>query len=141
MGRRKRGGREHRRKIEKKELNEMKRLATWIHSVRRKKHESEKKEKLRIAVVLTQTLRYAECEYRATQISRVNRQLRQPLKGVENVGIVHNCGSYNAAERDIEYQHLISKKNNLWQESLCQDLSSLDNFLQQLGQVKSVVQR
>lgn len=138
MGRRKRGGRERRRKIEKKELNHMKNLALWINKVRQKKMKCEKADKLRMAAMLTACLRNAECEYRATQISRVNRQLRrQPLKDVKNV---NNCGLYNADERDIAYQHLISKKNNLWQESLCEDLSSLDNFLQQLAQVKVVQQ-
>lgn len=120
----------------------MQNLANWIYNVRAKKLECEKKYKLRMAAVLTRTLRNMEYEYRAQQISKVHRQFSQPLKCVENVRIVHNCGLYNAAERrDIEYQQLISKRNNVWQESLCDDLSSLDNFLQQLGQVKSVVQR
>lgn len=129
MGQRKRDDQEHRRK--KREIERMY-LSDWIDSVREKKLEFKRKYKLRMTAVLTRTLRSMEYEYRVQEISGVHRQ---PLKCVENVGIVHNRNLYNAAERrDIEYQQLISKRNNAWQDSLCEDLSSLDDFLQQLGQ-------
>ncbi|XP_011255197.1 uncharacterized protein LOC105250683 isoform X2 [Camponotus floridanus] len=134
MEQRKRDGQKRRRKIEggRREIERMQYLADWIDSVREKKLQFKRKYKLRMTAMLTRTLRSMEYEYRVQEISGIHRQ---PLKCVENVGIVHNRNLYNAAERrDIEYQQLISKRNNVWQGSLCEDLSSLDDFLQQLGQ-------
>lgn len=140
MGQRTRDDQERCRRIEKRKIEQMQYLDEWIHSVRKKKMKFERKYNLRMAAMLTRTLRSMEYEYRVQQISGIHHL---PLKCVENVGIVHNRNLYNAAERrDIEYQQLISKRNNAWQDgSLCEDLNSLDDFLQQLGQVKTVVQR
>ncbi|XP_072763032.1 uncharacterized protein [Anoplolepis gracilipes] len=128
------------RKIEMSELSHMEELAKWIVNVRQKKlkcHRTPKRD-LRREALLTHTLRNAEYEYRDKQLRRVSRWRRlrrQFLKDVQ----YGSCGLYNAAERQDAENEQVSKKNN-WQ-SMCEDLSSLNNFLQQLGKVKSVVQR
>lgn len=131
------------RRNELSELSHMEQLAKWIVNVRRKKLQCHRtlKRDLRMEAVLTHALRNAEYEYRAKQLSRVSRWRRlrgQLLKDVE----YGSCGLYNAAEhREVEKQHNVSRKYKLSQESWQEELSSLDNFLQQLGQIKSVVQR
>ncbi|KAM0728209.1 hypothetical protein ACS0PU_005678 [Formica fusca] len=131
------------RRNEFSELSHMEQLAKWIVNVRRKKLECHKtlKRDLRMEAVLTHALRNAEYEYRAKQLSRVSRWRRlrgRLLKDVE----YGSCGLYNAAEhREVEKQHNVSKRNKLSQESWRDELNSLDNFLQQLGQIKSIVQR
>jgi len=118
-------------------------LAKWITDVRYKKlkcYRSPKRD-FRVEAVLTHTLHKAEYELRAKQLSRMHRWRRlrkQLLKGVE----YGSCGLYNAVERESKCkEHSSAKGNNLWEGDLCEDLSSLDDFLQQLGAVKSIVQR
>lgn len=118
-------------------------LAKWITDVRYKKlkcHRSPKRD-FRVEAVLTHTLHKAEYELRAKQLSRMHRWRRlrkQLLRGVE----YGSCGLYNAAEREFrKCKQNAGKENNPWEGNLCEDLSSLDDFLQQLGLIKSVVQR
>lgn len=118
-------------------------LASWITNVRQKKlkcHRSPKRD-FRVEAVLTHALHKAEYELRAKQLSRIARwrRLRKHLlKGVE----YGSCGLYNAAEREHERCHRHdSRDSNFWREDLCEDLSSMVHFLQQLSEVKSMVQR
>ncbi|CAL1678346.1 unnamed protein product [Lasius platythorax] len=138
-----RDARDRRQKIEASKWSHMEQLAKWIVNVRQKKlqcHKSPKRD-FRMEAVLTHALNKAEYELRAKQLSRMSRWRRlrkQLLKDVD----YGSCGLYNATEREVERcKQLVSKRNNVWRTDLCEDLSSLDNFLQQLGEVKSVVQR
>nr|XP_012223974.1 PREDICTED: uncharacterized protein LOC105673139 [Linepithema humile] len=119
-------------------------LTKWITDVRYKKlkcYRSPKRD-FRVEAVLTRTLHKAEYELRVKQLSRMHRWRRlrkQLLKGVE----YGSCGLYNAAEREFIKckKNSSTKENNPWGGNLCEDLSSLDEFLHQLGTVKSVVRR
>ncbi|XP_011167639.1 uncharacterized protein LOC105201351 [Solenopsis invicta] len=132
------------REIEVGKPSHTEQLNSWITNVRQKKlkcHRSPKRD-FRVEAVLTHTLNKAEYELRAKQLSRITRwrRLRKHLlKGVE----YGSCGMYNAAERENERcdQHHDSRNNNFWQGNLCEDLSSMVDFLQQLSEIKSHVQR
>lgn len=132
------------REIEMGKPSHTEQLASWITKVRQKKlkcHKSPKRD-FRVEAVLTHALHKAEYELRAKQLSRISRwrRLRKHLlKGVD----YGSCGLYNAAEQEYERcdQRLDSRNTNFWQEDLCEDLSSMAHFLQQLSEVKSSVQR
>lgn len=132
------------REIEMGKPSHTEQLTSWITNVRQKKikcHRSPKRD-FRVEAVLTNTLNKAEYELRAKQLSRIarwRRLRRHLLKGVE----YGSCGLYNAAEREFERgdQYLNSKNINFCWDNLCEDLSSMVNFLQQLSKVKSPVQR
>ncbi|XP_012529436.1 uncharacterized protein LOC105832761 [Monomorium pharaonis] len=132
------------REIEMGKPSHTEQLTSWITNVRQKKfkcHKSPKRD-FRVEAVLTYTLNKAEYELRAKQLSRITRwrRLRKHLlKGVE----YGSCGLYNAAEREHERcdQRPDSTNNNFWREDLCEDLSSMVDFLQQLSEIKSLVQR
>lgn len=132
------------REIEVGKPSHTEELASWITNVRQKKlkcHRSPKRD-FRVEAVLTHALHKAEYELRAKQLSRISRwrQLRKHLlKGVE----YGSCGRYNAAERELERcdQRLDSRDVSFWREDLCEDLSSMVHFLQQLSAVKLPAQR
>lgn len=132
------------REIEVGKPSHTEELASWITNVRQKKlkcHRSPKRD-FRVEAVLTHALHKAEYELRAKQLLRISRwrQLRKHLlKGVE----YGSCGRYNATERELERcgQHPDSRDVNFWREDLCEDLSSMVHFLQQLSAVKLPVQR
>lgn len=139
-----RDNRDRPREIEMGKPGHTEQLTNWITNVRQKKlkcHRSPKRD-FRMEAVLAHTLHKAEYELRAKQLLRIARWRRlrkQLLKGVE----YGSCGQYNAAEREFERcsQHPDSRDVNFWRENLCEDLSSIMDFLQQLSQVKSPVQR
>lgn len=132
------------REIEMGKPSHTEELASWITNVRQKKlkcYRSPKRD-FRVEAVLTHALHKAEYELRAKQLSRISRWRRlrkQLLKGVE----YGSCGLYNATEREHERfdQRPDSRDHNFWREDLCEDLGSMVDFLQQLGEVKSFVQR
>lgn len=132
------------REIEVGKPSHTEQLTSWITNVRQKKlkcHRSPKRD-FRMEAVLTHALNKAEYKLRAKQLLRIARwrRLRKHLlKGVE----YGSCGLYNAAEREYERygQHPDSRNSNFWRENLCEDLSSMVDFLQQLSEVKSSVQR
>lgn len=120
-------------------------LTKWITDVRHKKLKCNRspKRNFRMEAVLTHALHQAEYELRVKQLSRLSRWLRlrkQLLKGV-NYGA---CGVYNMAEEELERTEPRGdpRHNIFWpKEDLCEDLTSLDNFLTQLNEVKPVAQR
>jgi len=131
------------REIEMGKPSHTEQLSSWITNVRQKKmkcYRSPKRD-FRMEAVLTHALHKAEYELRAKQLSRIARwrRLRKHLlKGVE----YGSCSLYNATEREFEKcGHPDSGDVNFWRENLCQDLSSMVDFLQQLSEVKSFVQR
>ncbi|XP_020280713.1 uncharacterized protein LOC109853232 [Pseudomyrmex gracilis] len=120
-------------------------LSKWITNVRNKKlkcYRSPRRD-LRVEAVLTRALNNAEYELRTTQLSRLNRWLKvrkRLLKGV-NYGA---CGLYNIVEEELERtKDVDARHNTFWQEKdLCEDLTSLDNFLLELREIKpTIVQR
>lgn len=118
-------------------------LAKWISDVRYKKQKCcrSPKRDFRVEAVLTRTLHKAEYQLRIKQLSRMQqwRRLRKRLlKGVD----YGSCGLYNMNEQDFKKSKENSvKQNNPWEGDLCEDLSSLDDFLQQLGSGKLVARR
>ncbi|XP_011875131.1 PREDICTED: uncharacterized protein LOC105566040 [Vollenhovia emeryi] len=132
------------REIEMGKPGHTEQLASWITNVRQKKlkcHRSPKRD-FRVEAVLTHALHKAEYELRFKQLSRISRWRRlrkQLLKGVE----YGSCGLYNASEREYEMRshQRPGDAANFWRENMCEDLTSIVHFLQQLGEVKSPVQR
>lgn len=120
----------------------MKQLAKWIVNVRQKVLKCHKttKRNLRMEAVLTCALHKAEYEFRAKQLSRMSRWRRLRKDLLKNVDY-GTCGLYHATEREEQERRLVSERNTWQKSNLCEDLSSLDNFLQQLGAIKSVIRR
>ncbi|KAL0129376.1 hypothetical protein PUN28_004222 [Cardiocondyla obscurior] len=117
-------------------------LASWITNVRQKKLACcrSPKRDFRVEAVLTHALNKAEYELRAKQLSRISRWRRlrkHMLKGVD----YGSCGLYNAAERNHENYDGQRQDASSWRDNLCEDLNSIVDFLQQLSEVKSSVQR
>ncbi|XP_029178090.1 uncharacterized protein LOC114945908 [Nylanderia fulva] len=123
-----------------KKWSHMEQLANWIVNVRQKKLKCHKtlKRNFRMEAVLTHALHKAEYEFRAKQLSRMSRWRRLQKDLLKNVDY-GTCALYNATER--EKQDLVPERNTWRELNLCEDLSSLDNFLQQLGAVKPDVRR
>ncbi|XP_018053486.1 PREDICTED: uncharacterized protein LOC108690612 [Atta colombica] len=132
------------REIEMGKPSHTEQLTSWITNVRQKKlkcHRSPKRD-FHMEAVLTHALHKAEYELRAKQLSRIARwqRLRKHLlKDVE----YGSCGLYNTTEREFERcgHHPDSRNMNFWRDNLCEDLSSIVDFLQQLSTIKSSVQR
>ncbi|XP_018355110.1 PREDICTED: uncharacterized protein LOC108756047 [Trachymyrmex septentrionalis] len=131
------------REIEMGKPSHTEQLTSWITNVRQKKlkcHRSPKRD-FHMEAVLTHALHKAEYELRAKQLSRIVRwqRLRKHLlKDVE----YGSCGLYNRTEREFERCHDPDSRNtNFWRDNLCEDLSSIVDFLQQLSTIKSSVQR
>lgn len=108
-------------------------LANWISRVRCKKLmcRRNRKRDLRVEAVLTCALSKAEHELRSKQLSRISKWQqfkRQFLKDMD----YSNCGYYTT-------EHL--KEINPWQGPLCPELSSLDNFMSKLSEIKLPLQR
>lgn len=130
------------REIEVGKPSHTEQLTSWITNVRQKKikcHRSPKRD-FRVEAVLTHALHKAEYELRVKQLSRISRwrRLRKHLlKGVE----YGSCALYNAAEQERCGQRPDKKDTNFWREDLCEDLSSMVLFFQQLSEIKSPVHR
>jgi hypothetical protein len=111
------------------------RLVTWIRRVRCKilRLRRNRRRDLRIQAMLTSTLFKAEDELRVKQSSRalkLQKLKKQLLKKA-------NCINYE--RRDDEDT---SQQNNPCKEpELCPELSSLDDFMSKLSEVKVPLQR
>ncbi|XP_017876429.1 uncharacterized protein LOC108622837 [Ceratina calcarata] len=115
-------------------------LANWISRVRCKKLmcRRNRKRNLRVEAVLTCALSKAEHELRSKQLSRISKwqQLKKQL--------LNNPNYSNFVELygDEDVKNWTShREKDLWQGPLCPELSSLDNFMSQLGEVKVPLQR
>ncbi|XP_006623318.1 uncharacterized protein LOC102674098 [Apis dorsata] len=114
-------------------------LANWISRVRCKKLmcRRNRKRDLRIEAVLTYALFKAEHELRSKQLSRISKWQqfkKQFLKDAD----YSNCEFYNNGDTKNSKS---CQENNPWQGPLCPELSSLDNFMSKLGQIKVPLQR
>ncbi|KAG6800680.1 hypothetical protein HZU73_04071 [Apis mellifera caucasica] len=114
-------------------------LANWISRVRCKKLmcRRNRKRDLRIEAVLTCALFKAEHELRSKQLSRISKWQqfkKQFLKDAD----YSNCELYNNG--DIKNSKS-GQENDPWQGPLCPELSSLDNFMSKLGQIKVPLKR
>ncbi|XP_076392309.1 uncharacterized protein LOC105663727 [Megachile rotundata] len=114
-------------------------LANWISRVRCKKLmcRRSRKRDLRVEAVLTCALFKAEHELRSKQLSRISKWQqfkKQFLKDTD----YSNCHFYNS--KDLKNSKSC-EENNPWQGPLCPELSSLDNFMSKLGEIKVPLQR
>ncbi|XP_076762231.1 uncharacterized protein LOC143430112 [Xylocopa sonorina] len=114
-------------------------LANWISRVRCKKLmcRRNRKRDLRVEAVLTCALSKAEHELRSKQLSRISKWQqfkKQFLKDTD----YPNYEFYN--DEDMKNSELY-QENNPWQGPLCPELSSLDNFMSKLREIKVPLQR
>lgn len=124
------------REIDTDKPSQTEQLANWISRVRCKKImcRRNRKRDLRVEAVLTSALYKAEHELRSKQLSRINRwhQLKkQFLKEMDYI----NCDFYTTEETKF------CQDNDPWQGPLCPELSSLDNFMSKLAEIKIPLQR
>lgn len=107
-------------------------LANWISRVRCKKLTCRRNRKrdLRVEAVLTCALSKAEHELRSKQLSRISKWQqfkKQFLKDIYYGEDQKNSKSF--------------EESNPWQGPLCPELSSLDNFMSKLREIKAPLQR
>ncbi|XP_043583039.1 uncharacterized protein LOC122567931 [Bombus pyrosoma] len=109
-------------------------LVTWINRVRCKKLmcRRNRRRDLRIEAMLTCTLFKAENQLRIRQSSRALKwqQLKKQWLKKAKYSNYELCN-----DEDTENQR------NLWKEPLCPELSSLDNFMSKVAEVKVPLQR
>lgn len=111
-------------------------LANWISRVRCKKLmcRRNRKRDLRVEAVLTSALFKAEHELRDKQLSRISKWQQFKRQFLKDTGYT-TCEFYSAEDMNNLYQE------NPWQGPLCPELSSLDNFMSKLGEIKMPLQR
>lgn len=97
-----------------------------------------RKRDLRVEAVLTCALFKAEHELRSKQLSRISKW-QQFKKQFLNNADYPGCEFYN--DEEIRNSKLRQEKNDPWQGPLCPELSSLDNFMSKLGEIKVPLQR
>ncbi|KAK9306061.1 hypothetical protein QLX08_003123 [Tetragonisca angustula] len=127
------------REIEIDKPSHTEQLANWISRVRCKKLlcRRNRKRDLRIEAVLTCALSKAEHELRSKQLSRILKW-QQFKKQFLKTADYQNCEFYN--NEDVRNSNLY-QENNPWQGPLCPELSSLDNFMSKLAEIKVPLQR
>ncbi|XP_043604708.1 uncharacterized protein LOC122577443 [Bombus pyrosoma] len=122
------------RKSDADKPSRTKQLVTWIKKVRCKKFMccQNRRRDLRIEAMLTCTLLKAENQLRIQQSSKalkLQQLKRQCLKKAK-------YSNYElCSDEDRENQR------NLWKESSCPELSSLDDFMSKVAEVKVPLQR
>lgn len=115
-------------------------LANWISRVRCKKLmcRRNRKRDLRVEAVLTCALYKAEHELRDKQLSRITRWQQLKKQFLKDLDYPH-CDFYGT-ERS-ENGKPAEEAANPWEGPLCPELSSLDNFMSKLGEIKVPLQR
>lgn len=120
--------------------SETERLVTWIKKVRRKKSKCRRncRRDLRIEAMLTCALSKAENDLHIQQLiasitSKWQEYRKQYLKKV-------NCTDYELYNGDDTENPGSSQRNNQ-EEPLCPELSSLDDFMSKLADIKVPLQR
>ncbi|XP_076637360.1 uncharacterized protein LOC143349752 [Colletes latitarsis] len=113
-------------------------LANWISRVRCKKLmcRRNRKRDLRVEAVLTSALFKAEHELRSKQLTRISKW-QQFKKQFLKEAAYSSCGFYNVENM----RNFKSYQENPWQGPLCPELSSLDNFMSKLSEIKIPLQR
>lgn len=122
------------REIEIDKPSHTEQLANWISRVRCKKLlcRRNRKRNLRIEAVLTCALSKAEHELRSKQLSRISKWQQFKKQFLKTADYQNNEDMRNSNS----YQ-----ENNPWQGPLCPELSSLDNFMSKLAEIKVPLQR
>ncbi|CAD1478807.1 unnamed protein product, partial [Heterotrigona itama] len=127
------------REIEIDKPSHTEQLANWISRVRCKKLlcRRNRKRDLRIEAVLTCALSKAEHELRSKQLSRISKwqQFKKQFLKTVNSTDYQNCEFYNNEDMRNSNSY---QENNPWQGPLCPELSSLDNFMSKLAEIKSL---
>lgn len=124
------------REIDVDQPSKTEQLSNWIKKVRCKKLmcRRNRKRNLRIEAVLSYALYKAEYELRRKQLSRISQWRKLKPKFLQNSrSDDHNCES-------LEYSE-IYQESNLWHEPVCQELSSLNDFMLKLSEIKAPLQR
>lgn len=126
------------REIDVDQPSKTEQLANWISRVRCKKImcRRNRKRDLRVEAVLTCALYKAEHELRNKQLSRISKwqQLKkQFLQDLQPDDHHYYQGDLSHSEK---YQ-----ENNPWHGPLCQELSSLNDFMLKLSEIKAPLQR
>ncbi|XP_050486935.1 uncharacterized protein LOC126871767 [Bombus huntii] len=118
--------------------SETERLVTWISRVRNKKLKCRRNRKrdLRIEAVLTCALSKAENDLRIQQLSTASKWQRLKRQCLKK-GNYSNYELYNG--EDTENRRL--SQQNPWKKPLCPELSSLDDFMSKLAEIKVPLQR
>lgn len=127
------------REIDAKRPSDTERLVTWIRRVRCKKLmcRRNRRRNLRIEAMLTCALFKAESELRIQQSFRASKlqQLKKQFLKKVNYTNYELCNG-----EDMENSGLCQQKNP-WKEPLCPELSSLDDFMSKLSEIKVPLQR
>lgn len=118
--------------------SETERLVTWIKKVRRKKSKCLRKRRrdLRIEAVLTCALSKAENDLHILQLSTASKWERIKEQCLQNT----NYTNYELRNGEDTENPGLSQQNPR-EEPLCPELSSLDDFMSKLAEVKTPLQR
>lgn len=129
------------REIDMERPSQTEQLANWISRVRCKKLmcRRNRKRDLRVEAVLTCALYKAEHELRNKQLSRINRWQQLKRQFLKDASCPY--GFYNGEQNDDGTGNPYEEKHNPWQGDLCPELSSFDNFMSKLGEIKMPLQR
>lgn len=131
------------RAIEMGKPSQTERLAEWISKVHRKKQECYRSPKrdFRVQAVLTCSLHKARYELRAKQLKRMARWQR--LKKTFLAGVEYgSCALYHTVEVERQKQLQARRDGDPWRtREMREELDSMDDFFQQLGEIKSFVIR
>jgi hypothetical protein len=114
-------------------------LVNWISSVRRKKSKCRRNRRrnLRIEAMLTHALLKAEDQLRIEQTSIASKRQQLRKKLLKKI----NYSNYELGNGGDMENSGLSQQCNPWNEPLCDELSSLANFMSQLAEVKVPLQR
>lgn len=132
-------------------------LANWISRVRTKKVmcRRSRRRNLRVEAVLTSVLSKAESELRNKQVTRIMRWQQMKQRLLEDMA--YKDGGYRDGELYKDGDGCLPDKKDCcgraynggeqphsdacWPDVLCPELSSLDSFMSQLGEIKVPLQR
>lgn len=119
--------------------SETERLVTWIKAVRRRKLKCRRNDRrdLRIEAMLTCALSKAEDDLRIRQLSTAAKwqELKKQCLKKANYTNYELCNG-----KDTENPGS-SEENPREEEPLCPELSSLDDFMSKLAEIKAPLQR
>ncbi|XP_076166839.1 uncharacterized protein LOC143146423 [Ptiloglossa arizonensis] len=113
-------------------------LANWISRVRCKKLmcRRNRKRDLRVEAVLSCALFKAEHELRSKQLTRISKWQQFKKQFLQDADY-SSCDFYDGEDM----RNFKSCQENPWRGPLCPELSSLDNFMSKLGEIKVPLQR
>ncbi|XP_076234380.1 uncharacterized protein LOC143179169 [Calliopsis andreniformis] len=114
-------------------------LANWISRVRCKKLmcRRSRKRDLRVEAVLSCALSKAEHELRTKQLSRISKWQQFKKQFLKDA----DYPNYDFYGSENMKTSRLCQENDPWQAPLCPELSSLDNFMSKLSEIKVPLQR